>query len=142
MQAGIVQAICQIVTQIPITDRLAGRKRAVAKDQERLAAFDPIELTGEGLKKSCRPDNRIDKARLDQHLFESQFSLLEGQDGLLNTNGRKQNNLAYTRPARRLKRLDMGSMINRPSIRRFPCTRCETGNEYVKSLATKPLTLK
>jgi hypothetical protein len=83
----VVHASCQVVAQVIVADRLARRERAIAEDQEGLAGPDAFDLAGQGLEEGRGAHNRIADSRFDQCLFEGQLGMLEGQQGLLHTDG-------------------------------------------------------
>ena len=44
MPVGLNQAIGQVVAQVPVTDRLAGRQSPITEQKKRLAPPDPVDL--------------------------------------------------------------------------------------------------
>jgi hypothetical protein len=104
--------ICQIV----VADGFAGGQLPVAKNQKRLAFFDPIELARERFEKSSGSHDGIRQPRFDQGFFKGQLGMLKRQQGFLYADGRQLHKVPHTRSLRRLQRPHMGLMIDPPSI--------------------------
>lgn len=115
---GVVEAVGQEASKIVVADRLAGGERAVAEDEERLAAANALDLTRQRLEERRRPHDRVADARLDEHLFESELGLLEREHGLLHADRQQQHDLRDTGLPRGLERENMGAVIDGPGIGR------------------------
>jgi hypothetical protein len=81
--AGILQAIGQIGRQIGVADRFAGRQRAIAKDQKRLALPQAVQLTRQRFEIGGGAHDAVGQARCDQRRLEGQFCMLKRQGRLL-----------------------------------------------------------
>ena len=54
----LLEAVDEVGCEVSFADRLAGRFRTLAEDDEGLAGPDPVDLARERFEERCRPDNR------------------------------------------------------------------------------------
>ena len=138
--AGILQARGEVVAQVIVADRLAGRQRAVAKHEEGLALPDTLDLPRQRLEEGRRPHDRVGQTRFDEHLLELQFGLLESEQRLLHADRRQQHDLSDAGALRCVERSQVGAVVDRPGVLWCTGARGQARHQRVEALAAETVT--
>ena len=137
MAARVVEAPREVVAEIGVADRLAGRERAVAEHQERLDLLHSLDLARQRLEESGRPHDPVGHTRFDEGLLERQLGLLESERRLLHADRRQHHHLWNTGVFCHVERLHMRAVVDGPGIVRRTGARGQARHQHVEVLAAE-----
>jgi len=133
----VIEAVGEVVGEVVVADGLARGQRTVAEHQEGLAPPDPLDLARQRLEECRGPNDRVADAGSDQHFLERQLGVLEREHRLLHADRRQQHDLRHARRARRLERVHVRPMIDRPGVAGLAGPRGQARHQCVEALAAK-----